>query len=345
MMGGRRVVRVRGAGNDLADLFEDFLDDPKGDALVVVEAGDLAKGTGLRKLFESDDKAAAIACYADTARNLEDVVRDTLARRGTFHRARCAGRCRVAAGLGPRRDAARAGKAGALCRGPEKREPGRCARRDGRRSRGAHRGSAPTRQAVAISRVSTWRWNGSGSPTPRSAQVLRGAMGHFQRLLWCAKASIAAKAMESAMKRLRPPVHFLREQSFKAQAQPLERATGWAMRWTCCWKPKRSSRTTGVPAEAVCGRTLMNIAAMAKGSDADAKSPHHSLPGREGRPRRQGHQFRAVCATPAIRWSRRSSMTRRAPTNSVSSTSPPAMKRAAPCWTWCTAPPKSVSCR
>ena len=45
MMGGRRVVRVRGAGNDLADLFEEFLDDPPGDALVVVEAGDLAKGT------------------------------------------------------------------------------------------------------------------------------------------------------------------------------------------------------------------------------------------------------------------------------------------------------------
>ena len=51
MMGGRRVVRVRDAGNDLADLFEEFLEDPKGDALVVVEAGDLAKGTGLAQAF------------------------------------------------------------------------------------------------------------------------------------------------------------------------------------------------------------------------------------------------------------------------------------------------------
>src|ERR1700754_2343417 len=50
MMGGRRVVRVRGAGNNLTDLFEQFLDDPLGDALVVVEAGDLAKGASLRKL-------------------------------------------------------------------------------------------------------------------------------------------------------------------------------------------------------------------------------------------------------------------------------------------------------
>ena len=35
MMGGRRVVRVRGAGNGLAALFEDFLEAMPGDALVV----------------------------------------------------------------------------------------------------------------------------------------------------------------------------------------------------------------------------------------------------------------------------------------------------------------------
>src|ERR1700748_1300058 len=75
MMGGRRVVRGRGASNDLAVLSETFLDDPPADALVVVEAGDLSKSAALRKLFEGDDKAAAIACYADNVRNLEDVVR------------------------------------------------------------------------------------------------------------------------------------------------------------------------------------------------------------------------------------------------------------------------------
>src|ERR1700744_1476220 len=80
MMGGRRVVRVRGASNDLADLFEQFLEDPPGDARV--GGGDVAKSAALRKLFEGDDKAAAIACYADNARNLEDVVRDALRAEG-----------------------------------------------------------------------------------------------------------------------------------------------------------------------------------------------------------------------------------------------------------------------
>ena len=82
MMGGRRVVRVRGAGNGLAPLFETFLDDPPGDALVVVEAGDLSKGAALRKLFEDDEAAAAIPCYADTARSLEELVRDALRAEG-----------------------------------------------------------------------------------------------------------------------------------------------------------------------------------------------------------------------------------------------------------------------
>src|ERR1051326_7701501 len=68
MLGGRRVVRVRSAGNALGKLFEAFLEDPKGDALVVVEGGDLAKSASLRKLFEEADNAAAIPCYADNAR-------------------------------------------------------------------------------------------------------------------------------------------------------------------------------------------------------------------------------------------------------------------------------------
>src|SRR5689334_158422 len=43
MLGGRRVIRIRGAGNTVAKHFEKFLDEPPGDALVVVEGGDLAK--------------------------------------------------------------------------------------------------------------------------------------------------------------------------------------------------------------------------------------------------------------------------------------------------------------
>ena len=79
LIGGDRVVRVRGAADAQAALFRDFLADGGGAALVVVESGDLAKSSTLRKLFEAANNAAAIACYADdpadVARLLESALR------------------------------------------------------------------------------------------------------------------------------------------------------------------------------------------------------------------------------------------------------------------------------
>src|SRR5579871_6495352 len=48
MTGGRRVVRIRAATNALARIFAPFLADAKSEALVVVEAGELAKDSSLR---------------------------------------------------------------------------------------------------------------------------------------------------------------------------------------------------------------------------------------------------------------------------------------------------------
>jgi DNA polymerase-3 subunit delta len=80
--GGRRVVRVRDAGDTIAELFEKFVEDPVGDALVLVAAGDLNARSKLRLVFEKADKAAALPCYADSADMIETVVRDTLKKAG-----------------------------------------------------------------------------------------------------------------------------------------------------------------------------------------------------------------------------------------------------------------------
>ena len=41
MTGGRRVVRVRDAGNEAVEAFTNFFERPVGDALIVVEGGEL----------------------------------------------------------------------------------------------------------------------------------------------------------------------------------------------------------------------------------------------------------------------------------------------------------------
>jgi DNA polymerase-3 subunit delta len=78
LTGGRRVVRVRGASDALAKLFAGFLESTPGEALVVVEAGELPSRSALRRAFEAARSAAAIGCYPDTPRDLAAVIRETL---------------------------------------------------------------------------------------------------------------------------------------------------------------------------------------------------------------------------------------------------------------------------
>jgi DNA polymerase-3 subunit delta len=77
LMGGRRVIRVRDAGDALAPLLGRFLAGTPGDALVVVEAGDLPGRSPLRRAFDDAPHAAAIGCYPDGARDLAALIRET----------------------------------------------------------------------------------------------------------------------------------------------------------------------------------------------------------------------------------------------------------------------------
>ncbi len=75
LFGGRRVVWVRDAGNRaIENAVRPLLDTPPADAVVVIEAGDLKKGTGLRKRVEDHRTALAVPCYADAAADLDRVI-------------------------------------------------------------------------------------------------------------------------------------------------------------------------------------------------------------------------------------------------------------------------------
>jgi DNA polymerase-3 subunit delta len=78
--GGRRAVRVDG-GDRLAAAVERALA-AEGDGLVIIVAGDLTPRAKLRKICETAANAAAIPCYADDARAMEQVIRETLSAAG-----------------------------------------------------------------------------------------------------------------------------------------------------------------------------------------------------------------------------------------------------------------------
>ncbi|MFZ5618594.1 MAG: DNA polymerase III subunit delta [Pseudomonadota bacterium] len=79
MMGGERVVRIRTSSESAtpaAKLVVEGLDGGhlKTNGVVVVEAGDLAKSSALRKLFETSKAAVALPCYADAPADIRAIA-------------------------------------------------------------------------------------------------------------------------------------------------------------------------------------------------------------------------------------------------------------------------------
>jgi len=81
LMGGRRAVRLRDAGDSAVKPVEALLKNP-GDAIVILEAGDLTPKSKLRALAEKSPAAAAIACYAIDAARRPRVITDRLREAG-----------------------------------------------------------------------------------------------------------------------------------------------------------------------------------------------------------------------------------------------------------------------
>jgi len=78
LFGGRRAIWVKPTSRNIAPAIEAVLAGAGEDAMVVVEAGDLARNAPVRTLCERSPKALALPCYADNARDLAAVVDEAL---------------------------------------------------------------------------------------------------------------------------------------------------------------------------------------------------------------------------------------------------------------------------
>ena len=79
MFGGRKMVIISNAGDACAKQVADLVNHGGLCATVIVAAGDLRAGGGLRAMFEGADNMAALACYTDDARTLATLIRNELA--------------------------------------------------------------------------------------------------------------------------------------------------------------------------------------------------------------------------------------------------------------------------
>ncbi len=82
LMGGRRLVVMRDVADKLAATIENALDGLNTTTYLIIEAEELSASSPLRQMFERAQDLAALACYRDEGRSLEDVVRTALAHHG-----------------------------------------------------------------------------------------------------------------------------------------------------------------------------------------------------------------------------------------------------------------------
>ncbi len=79
MMGGMRLIRIQGGSDKITTALKGYLENPNDQSFITIEASELTPRSSLRKLCESNTKAAAIASYIEDARDLNRLIRDTMA--------------------------------------------------------------------------------------------------------------------------------------------------------------------------------------------------------------------------------------------------------------------------
>ncbi|MSO92324.1 MAG: DNA polymerase III subunit delta [Rhodospirillales bacterium] len=258
MTGGRRVVRVRDAMDGIAAVFAEFLADPIGESLIVVEAGELNKRSGLRRAFEEALHAAAVACYGDRPGELADLVRASLRERGV----------RIADDalsafvdlLGADRLIVRSELEKLVLYAGEKKEIERkdvvaCVGDSAEHSFDDIVYATCEGDMAGIDE-SLWKALAEGvSPVA----VLRAAQRHLARVLLVKGLMQGGESYERATATLFPKPHFAFEERFRAHVHRWERERlAWSLDRVL--SAELACTTEGLPQSAVCNRALIAVA-------------------------------------------------------------------------------------
>jgi DNA polymerase III subunit delta len=261
-LGGRRVVRVREAGDSLARLFAGFLGDPPGDGFVVVEAGELSRNSSLRRAFEEAPAAVAIGCYPDSARDLAAVIRETLAARnitasGEAHQY-------LVAHLGNDRLVTRSELDKlALYAG----DGGRVELDDAQAAIGDSAAlsledavmAAAEGDAVALERALERAFAEGESPV----SAIRALLRHLQRLHLFAAEAAQGGRIDQLLRNARPPIFFRRQENFRRQLG-LWNAARLERELIRLGEAEFQMKMTGLPAETICRAAMLETAQAAR---------------------------------------------------------------------------------
>jgi DNA polymerase-3 subunit delta len=273
LVGGRRVVRVRQAGDQVAAACRPLLDLKTLEALIVLDAGELGPGSSLRRLIEGAPNAAALPCYRDEGRDLGALIERLLAEDDL--QLEPDARAYLVEHLGADRGVTRSELAKlAIYFEPPAGERA-AVRRVTLEAAALVVGDSAALElddlvhAAALGDAGQVercldRLLGEGQAPVR---LLRALANHVSRLHALALQVEAGEALEQVIARARPPIHFRRKASVRAELQrwPAERAAAALGRLL---EAEIGCKTTGWPAAAICRRAALGVCLLARAAEA-----------------------------------------------------------------------------
>jgi DNA polymerase-3 subunit delta len=258
MFGGGKVIRTTLGRRVTGALLKSILDEGKPAAHLVVEGGNLKPTDAARKLFEATPWAAAVGCYADSERDLAELVNDMVAE----------------AGLSIAPDArellvSRLGADRSLSRGEVEKlilyVAGRTAITSDDVDAIVGDASDYVMDEIALAAASgraaaalrDFDRACAGGDNPQT--LLLAIQRHFLKLHRLRAAVDGGKTMDDALRSLRPPVHFKQRDTLAAQCQawPLARLSAVLQRVSAAIRDSRRSSGLESP---MTERLLLDIA-------------------------------------------------------------------------------------
>lgn len=261
--GGRRAIWIRDAADGTtAAAVTAFLDDPAGDGVIVLEAGELTNKSKLRVLAEDHPLALAVPCYHDNVRDLDRVIRETLGQHGLdvapdaveYLKERMGGDRMVSRG--------ELDKLALYAQGQ-----GRVELADAEAAVGDSAVQSVGDLVAAAAEGRTGDLDKSLSKALLDGEspvgIVRVLIRHFQRLHLVASLVATGKPLEAAMNSLIPRP-FKRDAEALARQVPRWPAHRAAAALNRLLEVERQCKTTGLPDETVCARALLEISENAR---------------------------------------------------------------------------------